>query len=79
MVRDAVNSFVPENKRKIVKGALKATSPVMEKIVDMMQKQAIRDMKNFKNNRLLPKEVRDVLGDIVVASADPLNDLIEQA
>jgi hypothetical protein len=44
-----------------------------------MQKNAIRDLKNFKSNKFVPKELRDVLGDIVAASADPLSDLIDKA
>jgi hypothetical protein len=45
----------------------------------MIQKNAIRDLKNFKTNKLVPKQLRDVLGDIVAASADPLSDLIDKA
>ena len=45
----------------------------------MIQKNAIRELKNFKTNKLLPRELRDVLGDIVAASADPLSDLIDKA
>jgi|LauGreDrversion4_2_1035121.scaffolds.fasta_scaffold2065958_1 hypothetical protein len=36
-------------------------------------------MKNIKNNALLPKEIRDAFGDIVVASADPLSAIIDSA
>ncbi len=45
----------------------------------MIQKNAMRDLKNFKTNKLIPRELRDVLGDIVAASADPLSDLIDKA
>ncbi len=44
-----------------------------------MQKKAINDLKNFKGNRFVPEEFRNVLGDLVASSADPLNDLIDQA
>ena len=68
---------MPENRRNIVKKAIKVSNPVLEKVVDLLQRNAVNNMKNFKNINFVPKEIRDAIGDIVEASADPLNSIID--